>query len=404
MNKIAWAWFWSFLADIVGKLAPAITILAYYHYYGSLEVANIVVAYSYVLAAWTLVDLGLGLYGSREVAANTEIGSILKLEITIARLSIFLPIGIVLSVVFLSVLKLSFSQSALFVFYLLSRTLSLDWLLRGEERFQEFSHITQLSLIGQLFGLALVLALGNAGLQISPLPFLCSGLIIAWMTWLKSGDKSHRVTIHNIRSAFSHISKSYELSLVNGLSVITQQMPLIFLSLTAPVSSFAGFALLHRLVLSATTLFVSFGAVFFPRLVRSAKLSVLKAFDEMKKFCGIVIVLATLIALILAQVATNDYVSRVFLTGVDQPLVLILVIYFVLRSARIAPMRFMIAADLNLQAIVATALAFLISFGWLFVLTKFNYLNQMSAAIAFTVSELFTLLVMLFQSWPMAVR
>lgn len=404
MKTLAVAWFWSLLADVVGKLAPALTILAYYRYFGGEKVANIVVAYSYVLAAWTLVDLGLGLYGSREVAAKTESAIKLKFEITIARLSIFLPIGFALSAALLFALQLSVPQTVLFVCYLLSRTLSLDWLLRGQERFKDYSTITQLSLVGQLCGLAIVLNSGAFGLQIAPLPFLCSGVVIASLTWIKSGGSCKKLSSFSLRLALSHVLRSYELSLVNGVSVITQQMPLIFLSLIAPVSSFASFALLHRLVLSATTLFVSFGAVFFPRLVRSAKLSLRKAFSEMLRFGVIVFFCAIFITALLASIVMTEYVQKVYFSRVDLPLFIAMGIYFVLRSARIAPMRFLIAAEMNRQAMLVTMIAFVVSGLGLVSFIYVGHLTQFTAALVFTIVELLTVVAMMFQSWRLAAR
>lgn len=380
-------WVWSVLADIGAKLAPSITVLTYYTTLGSAQGSQIVVAYSYTMVAWIFIDLGLGLYGAREIAREDADVDRLHVEITFARLCLAVPIGLALVFVLTHILDITTLEPFGFAIFLVARSLATEWRLRGEGRFKALSHVTQIALIGQLVGLGAVFLLGLSESFLS-LPFALWAVLLAVLSWRAAGVRWARLRGGFTGAGFKHLLVSYQLSLVNGVSTIAQQLPIIALSLVYPVASFAGFALLHRLTLSATMIFVSLGSAVFPRFVRAAASDPAQAWRESLRLMGIIgLTCLPLIALIVLVVQV-PIIQTTFFPSVGLGSLLIMMAYLLLRSLRISPMRLLIAGSqqrLALRASIAAAALLVVMLGVGFLCDS---LTVQYAALAFMLAEI----------------
>lgn len=383
-------WAWSFLADLGAKLAPSITVLVYYAALGSEQGSQIVVAYSYTLVAWIFIDLGLGLYGAREVAREGADIDRLHVEITVARLSLAVPIGLALTLALAYVLNITTLEAFGFGTFLVARSLAVEWRLRGEGRFRALSRVTQSALIGQLVGLGAVFLL-NLTENFLSLPFALWAILLAVLSWRVSGVRWANLYGGSVRSGLRHLLVSYQLSLVNGVSTFAQQLPIIALSLVYPVASFAGFALLHRLTLSGTMIFVSLGSAVFPIFVRAANEAPALAWRESLRLMGIIgLTCLPLIGLIMIMMQV-PIIQKTFFPAVGMNLLLVMMAYLFLRSLRISPTRLLLAGNhqrLALHAYIGAA-ALLVVILWAGFMR--DTLTVQYAALGFLSAEIVTL-------------
>lgn len=380
-------WAWSFFADIGAKLAPSITVLVYYAALGSAQGSQIVVAYSYTMVAWIFIDLGLGLYGEREVAREGADVNRLHVEITVARLSLAIPIAFALAFALTYILDITALEASGFAIFLVARSLATEWRLRGEGRFRALSQVTQLALIGQLAGLGAVFLL-NLTESFLSLPFAIWALLLAVLSWRVSGVRWARLYVGPFGAGFKHLVVSYQLSLVNGVSTLAQQLPIMALSLAYPVASFAGFALLHRLTLSATMIFVSLGSAVFPRFVRAAKDSPAQVWRESLRLMGIIGLSCLPLIVLIILVMQVPIIQKTFFPAVELGLLLVMMAYLFLRSLRISPTRLLLAGNqqrLALRASIGAAALLVVMLGVGFML---DTLTVQYAALAFLSAEI----------------
>lgn len=391
MKRALWLdWAWSLFADLGSKLAVTITVLVYYAALGPIQGSQILVAYSYAMVAWICIDLGLGLYGQRAVAQHDANVNRLHIEITFSRISLALPIACSLAFVLNYLVDISLLDASGFAIFLIARSLATEWRLRGEKKFKVLSHVTQLALIGQLTGLGAVFLL-NLTHSFLSLPFIVWAFTMALLSWRVSGVRWFRLFGASFGSAFKHISGSFHLSLVNGVSTFVQQIPIIALSLIYPVESFAGFALLHRLTLSATMVYVSLGTAIFPRFVRTANLDAAQAWRDNLHL--MMIIGLTCLPMILAIVLglNTPIVQKMFFPAVGLDLILVMMTYLLMRSLRISPMRLLLASNQQGLAMRASILAAAFLVVLLIVCYLFDYFGVLYVALAFLAAEILML-------------
>lgn len=374
-------WFWSLFAEVLARLASICVTIVYFNYLEKDAAGQLVVGYSYVMTCWLLVDIGLGLYGARQVALPDAPVKQLQLEITAVRLIC----SILASVLAYNLLRQIVGTSALvalsFGLFLVFRGFSLDWLYRGTSRFKELAAINLVAGIVQLGALPLVT---NENWQVTlGIPFTIWAAIIASFGWRSSGVSPLGVLRSVNRRSMAHLTRSFSFSITNGMSTMFQQAPVLALSLIYTPAQLAGFAFMHRLALSSVMLFSSLGAAIYPRLVRQS----VRATDQATAATLRATILIGLLALVPAAGVllghTIPYLNETYFPGTNLTSVLAVAGFLVLRSMRVAPMRLLLAANMHHKAALATTTALVVFSGVQAVMTQVGMASISNTALLF---------------------
>ncbi|MEM6661486.1 MAG: hypothetical protein AAF666_04825 [Pseudomonadota bacterium] len=262
-------WAWSLAADMLMRLVPVIAVLVYFPLLGAEVAGTVLIALSYVTALYLIVDLGLGLYGTRGIAEGDMDPEALHAEITVARAILLIPITALLIWVLNVVVGTSFLTALAFGGYLAARGVSADWRLRGESRFRTFALINFVAGGVQLALLPFVTA--ENWQSTVALPWLVAGVIMLVGTWRATGVAWAKMVAALTVRSLRHLARSYRFSLVSGIMTVVHQSPVIFLSFVYASGEMAGFAFTHRIALFVTLLSTALGHALFPRLVKAAK-------------------------------------------------------------------------------------------------------------------------------------
>ena len=208
---------------------------------------------------WLAIDLGLNMYGAREVAKRQEDPTDLLNTI----LSIRITSGIIIFIVF-HVLLFFFELSTVhrsvyigFSFYLISRSLFTEWYLRGIEKFNYIA-IGNFVTFGVLLA-ALFLLVDNAdhvarSSLIWSLSFLIGGLVFLCLTVISSPRVRLRIEFQPRKWIF-HLRESIHFVFSAGLSTLVQQMPLLLIGIVASDYDVGLYSSAHRLVFGIIFLF-----------------------------------------------------------------------------------------------------------------------------------------------------
>ena len=374
-------WLWSLIAEVLARLAAIIVTAAYFTYLGKEAAGQFVVTYSYVMTCWLLVDIGLGLYGARQVALLGAPVKMLQLEITAVRLACSLFASVLVYVLLRQIVGTSVPVALSFGLFLILRGFSLDWLYRGTSRFKTLAVINVVAGIGQLAALPLVTP-ENWQITLG-IPFTVWAAIISSYGWRRSGVSPLGVLRSVNRRSMAHLKRSFSFSVTNGVSTLFQQAPVLALSLMYAPAQLAGFAFMHRLALSSIMLFSSLGAAIYPRLVRQSA----RGLDQATAATLRATVLIGLVALVPAAGVllgyAIPYLDITYFPGSNWTATLALAVFLVLRSMRVAPMRLVLAANLHHKAVLTTTTALVVFSGVQAVMMLMGLATIASTALLF---------------------
>lgn len=382
-------WFWSFGADLLGRLGVMVVMFSYMTYLDREAAGIVIVSYSYVMTAWLLVDLGLALYGARQLALRDADVHAIRSEITACRLTLSIAAAALACAALMSIADATLPIASGFALYLVLRGVSLDWYFRGLARFRTLAVVNTFAGIAQLAALPFVDQ--DNWRQLASLPFAAWAVALAVAGWMAAGGVLAGVMRSLGRKSLRHLRYSIGYSLSNGLSTLSQQLPILALSVIFPPAQVAGIGFLHRGCVAGVIAFSSLGEAIYPRLVRTSQKSMTTAVAMSKRAMQMIGVLALFPAGgILVAYAIPTLRDKYF-PGVSWVACLALACYFVLRSMRVAPMRLLFAANLQ-SRVTMVSTTVLVGYGATLTSLYFGDLFSIDTAMmAFCVAEFLVL-------------
>ena len=384
-------WQWSIIAEFMGRIGPLVIFFAYARFLGSDAVGEVLVVYSYAISAWLFINLGLGTYGAKLAAENSKSLDLVQLEITLCRflLSLLVSVFFVLITIFLLNAKIWIVLA--FVIFLIGRSVATDWKLRGQAKFISYAKVMFFASVFQLAAAAFFVREDNWNYTLA-MPWAIYAMTVFIGTWYFNQLSRFEFVNLNIRNSISHIKRSIGFSLSNGVSVIYQQSPVLIMSAIQSPAAIAGFALLHRFLLSGVLLFQVIGNAVFPVLIKQSKRSNLASLKITYSFVKITIVIASvIIGLILCILYYFDF-QEAYLPGLSLSTTLFLLSFYLLRCIRVPFVKHSFAAGMEKKyAKVNLAVLFLYILV-AFLLFNFHLLSQFSISMIFFIGELAILL------------
>jgi O-antigen/teichoic acid export membrane protein len=219
---------------------------------------------------------------------------------------------------------------------------------------------------------------------------------MAICTWSFVRVNLRRFDLSYTKTALKHVRKSYVLTLAKGASAITQQLPVVVLSMVFPVVAYSGFALLHRVVLSSNLIFVSLGMAVFPRFVQRAREDYDKAWRSSHKLMGYIIIMVLPVVAVLLSLTQIPQIHQKFFPDVSLLAAVSMLAYLAVRSVRIVPMRFLIASERQDKALKGSGFGCLLFMFILLICWLTLGITIELVALGFLVTEIVIIVIMLF--------
>lgn len=386
-------WLWSLSAEVSARLGTIALLVLYLPLLGDTAAGTVLIAFSYTMTAWLLVDIGLGFYGVKQVAQQDRPADEIQSEITKARLILCLPVLALLLAMLVGYFRLPVGIAAGFGVFLLARALAGEWRFRGEERFVTLAKVSILASLAQIACFAAIVRPDNWS-ETASLPWACSGIALLLGSWISTGMTPAALWRVESGKALSHLKTSYGFSVTNGLSVLFGQSPILLLSLFYPAAALAQFALLHRLILSANLFFQTLGAAVFPRIVRSERGDGKESRELNWAIVKISVLFSGCIGAGTLVAYAIPFVRETYLSDLQLGVLVSLLVFFLLRSVRESYMRLLLARGVMGEAMsnVGSGLVlFAVVCGVGFVLAN---LTILVVSIGFAVAEAVILLLM----------
>lgn len=245
---------WSMLSEVGGKgLLFLVTVylarvLGVAHF-GLFSFAQTVTSY-----CWLGVDLGINMYGAREIAKNKAdaariINPLLTLRI-FSGLFLFILFGLAVLIIYRQE-YLKQIVFAGFAFYLLTRALNLDWVMRGFEKFNFIALGNFATFLSMLLLLVFFVTQDRDILLASFIWSLCYllGDLLLLVLFYTNLGLSFRPE-WDYQTLKLHVKESIHFTIANSLLFLYQYLPIIFLGLLASDYEVGVFSAPYRLVLS----------------------------------------------------------------------------------------------------------------------------------------------------------
>ena len=227
---------WAVVSQVGGKGLFFLVTVYWARVLGVENYGLITYAQSIVLYFWLAVDLGVNMYGSREIArAKSEAPDIINPLLTLRIIS-----GFIVFLIFMSVLNLfvhSSIQRLLFTgcaFYLITRSISIDWVMSGFEKFKYIAISNFTTFISMLLMMLVLVKDKDDLVKASFLWSLCylfGGIVLLVFLYNKFGIRFKPV--FHIKTWLFHLRKSIHFTISGGLSALSQYLPIIYLGIFA---------------------------------------------------------------------------------------------------------------------------------------------------------------------------
>lgn len=259
---------WSFFSEIVGKGAYFVTNI---YLARILQVENFglfVLAQTIVAYFWLSVDLGINMYGIREIAKGvidrTEIiGELLAIRIISGVVVFSIFTFIVLFVLNIpSIEKLSFIGCGL---YLITYALYIDWIFRGVEKFKYIAYGKILSSIVYLSGIFIFI---KTSVDVALAAFIYS------ISFLGGAIFLNVILIKRLKIKFKfsfslnkwriHLKESIYFTLSGVINMSLYSMPVIIIGLLLTNYDIGLFSAPYRIINSLCSVGVLIPMAFYP--------------------------------------------------------------------------------------------------------------------------------------------
>lgn len=268
-KRIASNFFWSLLGEGAAKGVIFITNVHLARVLGVSNFGVFSVAQIITLYLWVMVDIGIGMYGIREIARRKcEAESIANPLITLRMMSGIFFFSVYSGTLF--IMDMQPETRLVFVFsglYLLTNSFYPDWVLKGLEKFK-FIAVGSFITSGVFLASILVLVDDQADTALaallSSLSFLCGSVALILM--LK------RITGVRVRPVFSpslwlhHIRESVYFTVSGGFFLLYIFMPVLLLQFFMSSYEVGLFSAPYRIILAACSAGYLIPTAFYPAL------------------------------------------------------------------------------------------------------------------------------------------
>ena len=290
LKRIGYNFGWSLLGEIGGKGLLFLVTVYLARVLGAANFGLFSFAQAITSYCWMGVDLGVNMYGSREIAKDKATASeIINPLITLRLLS-----GSSLFTLFLIFFSYLYRLDPLkqivfigFSFYLFTRALNIDWIMRGFERFNYIAFGNFATFLLMLSSIFIFVKSDKDIVIVSFLWSLCylfGDLLLIYLLYIKL--KLSFNIIFDIRLIYHHFKKSIHFTIGNSLLFLYQYLPIIFLGLVASNYEIGIFSAPYRLILSIIYIVSLLPLVLYPTL-SELYLSDIKKFLKVYKYLKI---------------------------------------------------------------------------------------------------------------------
>jgi O-antigen/teichoic acid export membrane protein len=320
--------------EVALRLGVILSLFILYPVVGGAFMGPILVFYGCVTVAWVTVDLGLGIYGSRIVALGDADLDEVSAEICLARIVLLTLSGGVLFIYGWLILNYSLTIILPQLIYLFCKALSLDWRFRGEEKFVDLMKVGLLSSSVQLV-IVVVSVMEGEGEQVAVWLWAIPSVLMLSFSIFRYPSSYGLIYGISPGRAWKHLHTSCYISASNGLSVVVQQSPVVFLPFFIGGQLLGEVALVHRICFSVVFLFQMVGTAFFPSMVREAKLNPGKLIAGSLKSLILIFIISSFISFLLFTIGQIEFTRLHYLKTLDEISLLLFCFYVVLRSVRV---------------------------------------------------------------------
>jgi len=261
---------WSILSEVGGKGFLYLATVYLARVLGTANFGLFTFAQTITSYCWLGVDLGVNMYGAREIAKNKmNAPAVINPLLTLRILSGIILFSIYsLSIYFLfqgdPVKRVIFAG---FAFYLLTRSLNLDWVMRGFEKFNFIAFGNFATFFAILFFLFISVRQAS---DVTNAPFIWSfsyllGDISLLIIYYKRMHLRYRPTF-NLKIIWLHLKESIHFTVGNGLLFLYQYLPILFLGFLVSSHDVGIFSAPYNLVLSLTIVATLLAVALYPTL------------------------------------------------------------------------------------------------------------------------------------------
>lgn len=246
---------WALASEGIGKGTAFLIMVLLARALGVASFGTFAFIYTLFNFLWMGVDLGLAMYGTREVARRPEQRAGLVSAILIMRFVMAVSIALLALLVSLVWLDDPASQGVALALslYLVFRAVYLDWYLRGIERYATLAIVSALIAAGMLATAFVAIRsgddLGNAGLPWA-IGYALGALAVLAVV-LRSGVRIDLKIRGTWDDWVSHWRESVFFTFSNGVSFLYQNLPLFYLFVLAGPETAGEFGAAFRTVIAA---------------------------------------------------------------------------------------------------------------------------------------------------------
>ncbi len=340
---------WSLLAESIGKGAVFLVMIHLARALGSEAFGQFSFLYTLFMVLWVGVDLGLEMYGSREVARRRHEDSQLISAIIAMRLTIAVVIGLVtLSLLLLLADDAASRELALaFTLYLVLRAVYLDWYLRGREHYRALALISSLVALG-LVAIAWLGVESSSDLSAAGWPWAAGyalGVVGVVIYLRRQGLSVSLRRTGGIKQWLSHWSESIHFTLANGIGLLYQNLPVFYLYAFAGASLTGQYAAAFRVVMAGVFVFSIIPMAIYPvfaDLFERREPQFITVARKATAFLAIAVIVASPVIALLADWLVTTLLGAEYLPSVSTLRVLLL--FLCLRAVRAVYVRALSAA------------------------------------------------------------
>lgn len=240
---------WSIISEVTGKFIFFITNIYLARILTVDNYGFFTLAQSMVLYFWLAADLGINMYGSKEIAKDKiNISDIVNPLLSLRILSGFAVFIIFISILYFlhynSIQKWLFVGSA---FYLITRSISIEWVMRGLEKFEYIALSNSITFISMFLLTILFVKDDNDLIKAAFLQSFCY-LLGGIPLFLIFHNKFKFKFAFDIKKWGLHLKESLHFTISGGLSVLIQYLPIIYLGIFATAQDIGVFSASYRLI------------------------------------------------------------------------------------------------------------------------------------------------------------
>ncbi len=261
---------WSIISEVGGKGFLYLATVYLARVLGAANFGLFTFAQTITSYCWLGVDLGVNMYGAREIA-KSKVNAPIVIN-PLLTLRIFS--GITLFSVYSLSIYLLFQDDPLkrlifagFAFYLLTRSLNLDWVMRGFEKFN-FIALGNFSTFLSILFFLFIFVRGES--DVARASFIWSfsyllGDIALLIIYYRIMNLRYQPTF-NIKIIWLHLKESIHFTVGNGLLFLYQYLPIIFLGFLVSNHEVGIFSAPYNLVLSLAIVATLLAVALYPIL------------------------------------------------------------------------------------------------------------------------------------------